>query len=279
MQYAVVTFTSLDIEVWQKDLLISDLADFGFDTFEDQNKGFKAYIPSAQLDIQALETLLLQQTEGYTIDYVWEEIPHQNWNELWESNFNPIVVGEQCYVRAKFHQPQPQYQYELVIQPKMAFGTGHHQTTSMMLSFILENNLKDKTVLDMGCGTGILAILCSKKGAKDMIAIDSDPVCIESVEENCLINNTPNVSGYIGSIEQAEDMRFDIILANINRNIILEQLPSYIRTLNDQGELYLSGFYDTEDFSDIEEQALTLGLSFLEKKTMDNWCAARFVKK
>ncbi|WP_257093365.1 50S ribosomal protein L11 methyltransferase [Sphingobacterium sp. E70] len=146
-----------------KDLLVSDLADIGFDTFEDTESGFAAYIPAANLDLQALETLMLNLDEGFEVDYKVQEIENQNWNKLWESNFNPIEVGGQCYVRATFHDAKPDFPYEIIIDPKMSFGTGHHQTTSMMLQYILENDFEGKQVLDMGCGTGILAILASKK--------------------------------------------------------------------------------------------------------------------
>ena len=159
MRYSAVRFTSDGIQDWQQDLLIADLADIGFDTFEDTSEGFDAYIPTSNLDIAALETVLLKQVDGYQLDYRVEDLAEQNWNQLWESNFNPITVDGQCHVRATFHTPQPQYAYEIVIDPKMSFGTGHHQTTSMMLSYILENDMADRMVLDMGCGTGILAIL------------------------------------------------------------------------------------------------------------------------
>src|SRR5690606_5615338 len=148
MKYSAVHFHTTAIQDWQKDLLVAELADIGFDTFEDTDKGFDAYIPSANLDLSALETVLLAQVEDYHLDYEIENIDEQNWNALWESNFNPIVVDDVCYVRATFHESKPQYPYEIIIDPKMSFGTGHHQTTSMMLSFIVENNFQHKTVLD-----------------------------------------------------------------------------------------------------------------------------------
>ena len=278
MRYSAVTFTSSDMQEWQKDLLINELANLGFDTFEDQDQGFVGYIPHSKLDIQALETLLLNEVEGFNISYEFEELEHQNWNQLWESNFSPILVDDTCYVRATFHDDKPEYKYQIIIDPKMSFGTGHHQTTSMMLSFILENEFEGKDVLDMGCGTGILAILASKKFAKQILAVDFDPICVESVEENKLLNHIKNIEAKLGSKEVIEGLQFDTILANINRNILLDQMETYVSDLKSQGELYLSGFYDGEDLEILTEKAKSLGLNFIEKKVLDAWCSAKFVK-
>ncbi|GGH24969.1 50S ribosomal protein L11 methyltransferase [Sphingobacterium alkalisoli] len=279
MKYASVVFNSSDIEDWQRDLFIAELGDIGFDTFEDVENGFIAYIPSANLDVQALETLVLTQAVGFHIAYEIIELAEQNWNILWESNFNPIVVDDQCYVRATFHEPHPEYAYEIIIDPKMSFGTGHHQTTSMMLSFILENNFADKRVLDMGCGTGILAILASKKGAKSIMAVDFDSICVDSVEENKKLNKITNITSHLGSKEVIENRVFEIILANINRNILLDQLEVYARALTESGELYMSGFYYEEDLMAIREKCESLNLFFRESKKLDTWCSVKFIKK
>ncbi len=279
MKYTVVNFYSKDIQDWQKDLLIDELAFVGFDTFEDQEFGFSAYIPNANLDIASLETVLLNQVDGYQIDYKVEDIEEQNWNVLWESNFNPIVVDDQVYVRATFHESKPQYQYEIVIDPKMSFGTGHHQTTSMMLSFIIENDFTQKDVLDMGCGTGILGILASKRGASSVVAIDFDPICVDSVVENRDLNNVSNIEARLGSKEVIGTQLFDTILANINRNILLDQLDSYANVLKTGGELYLSGFYEDQDLDILRDKCSSLNIFFKENKVLDNWCAAKFVKQ
>ncbi|WP_293945985.1 MULTISPECIES: 50S ribosomal protein L11 methyltransferase [unclassified Sphingobacterium] len=279
MKYIEVIFQMLSGEEWQKDLLVSDLADIGFDTFEDTESGFAAYIPAANLDLQALETLMLNLDAGLEVDYKVEEIENQNWNKLWESNFNPIEVGGQCYVRATFHESKPDFPYEIIIDPKMSFGTGHHQTTSMMLQYILENDFEGKYVLDMGCGTGILAILASKKGAKAVLAVDYDEICVESVAENSGLNHVDNIEAVCGSFEVLKDRLFDTILANINRNILLEQLPQYALSINKNGELYLSGFYEQEDLTMLRDTAESLGFEFISKKVLNNWCAAKFVKR
>ncbi|WP_312697557.1 50S ribosomal protein L11 methyltransferase [Sphingobacterium mizutaii] len=278
MKYTAVTFTSSNMEEWQKDLLIAELANLGFDTFEDQDQGFVAYIPAANLDIQALETALLVEAVGYDISYDVNELENKNWNQVWESNFSPIVVDDQCYVRATFHEDKPEYPYQIIIDPKMSFGTGHHQTTSMMLSFILENDFEGKSVLDMGCGTGILAILGSKRGASNILAVDFDPICVESVLENKVLNQVDNIEAKLGSKEAIEGKKFNTILANINRNILLDQFDVYYADLENSGELYISGFYDGEDLDILKNKAEGLGFQFVDKKVLDTWCAAKFIK-
>jgi len=279
MKYTVVNFYSTDIQEWQKDLLIDELGSIGYDTFEDKEFGFSAYIPSSNLDISMLETILLNQVDGYQLDYKIEDIEEQNWNVLWESNFNPIIVDDAIYVRATFHEPLPSYKYEIIIDPKMSFGTGHHQTTSMMLSFVLENDFENKRVLDMGCGTGILAILASKRGASIVEAIDFDPICVDSVVENSALNSTSNIEVRLGSKEVIGDNPFDTILANINRNILLDHLDTYASVVKTGGELYLSGFYEDQDLEIIRNKCESVGFLFVENKMIDNWCAAKFVKQ
>ncbi|MGJ1448189.1 50S ribosomal protein L11 methyltransferase [Sphingobacterium spiritivorum] len=278
MKYSEVIFTCNSAEEWQQDLLIAELAEIGFDTFEDTESGFAGYIPSANLDLQQLETVLLHAPEGLEVHYIINDLEEQNWNKLWESNFNPIVVDDQCYVRATFHEHKEQYPYEIIIDPKMSFGTGHHQTTSMMLSFILENDFEGKEVLDMGCGTGILAILASFRGATHVFAVDYDPICIDSVEENKIRNQVSNIESQVGSYEVLEGRLFDTIVANINRNILLEQFEQYAASLKDKGELYISGFYDGEDLAILSDKAKQLGFSFVMKKVLDDWCSAKFIK-
>lgn len=278
MKYSEVIFTRIVGEEWQQDLFIAELADIGFDTFEDTETGFAAFIPTANLDLQALETVILQQEDGFEVRYEVVDLQDQNWNKLWESNFSPILIDNDCYVRANFHSAKPEIRYEIIIDPKMSFGTGHHQTTTMILRYILENNFQDKEVLDMGCGTGILAILASQKEARHVLAVDFDDVCIASVEENKLLNNVSNIESKLGSYETIIGREFDIILANINRNILLEQFPQYSKSLRLNGELYISGFFDGEDLSILRTSAEAIGFEFVSNKVMDNWCSAKFVK-
>ena len=278
MNYYELLFTTIPTEDYQQDLLINALGEIGFDTFEELDFGFKAYIPATDFDQSKLDEQLSLYQDVFTFSYEITLIPQKNWNEVWESNFEPIEIGNKIFVRATFHQPRPEFPYEIVIDPKMAFGTGHHQTTSMMLELMLENDFENKTVLDMGCGTGILAIMASKLGASAITAIDYDPVCYESTIENAQLNHIQNITALCGSKEVIPDVQFDIILANINRNILLDQMQSYSEVLKIGGEIYFSGFYETPDLDIITDEARKYGLKYIIHKKNKEWVAAKFVK-
>ncbi len=278
MKYSEVIFTCKGGEAWHQDVLIQDLAGMGFDTFETKDEGFAAYIASEQLDLSGLESLLIHQPLGFEVSYTIREILPQNWNEVWERNFEPVTVSDQCYVRATFHEPKPQYPYEIVIDPKMAFGTGHHQTTSLIMRYMLETPLEGKEVLDMGCGTGILAILAEKMGASRVWAIDNDPVCVASVEENKILNDTVHIVAKCGSADLISGEYFDVILANINRNVLLEQLDRYAGSLRDGGTLYLSGFYEGDDLEALKVAGTRCALTYGGHRSQDGWAAACFSK-
>jgi ribosomal protein L11 methyltransferase len=278
MNYYELLFTTIVTEDYQQDLLINALGQIGFDTFEEVEFGFKAYIPVDDFDKAVLEAALDDYREMFTFSYDITLIPQKNWNEVWESNFEPIIIKDKIYVRATFHAPRPEFAYEIVIDPKMAFGTGHHQTTSMMLEMLLENDMTGKKVLDMGCGTGILAIMASKSGASAVTAIDYDPVCFESTIENSQLNKIFNVQTLNGSKEAIPDELFDVILANINRNILLDQLKRYSEVLKPDGELYLSGFYETPDLDLIMDEARKYGIKYIIHKINNGWVAAKFIK-
>ena len=278
MNYYELLFTTIVTEDFQQDLLINALGQIGFDTFEEVEFGFKAYIPVDDFDKAVLDATLDAYREMFTFSYDITLIPQKNWNEVWESNFEPIIIKDKIYVRATFHAPRPEFAYEIVIDPKMAFGTGHHQTTSMMLEMLLENDMTGKKVLDMGCGTGILAIMASKSGASAVTAIDYDPVCFESTIENSQLNKIFNVQTLNGSKEAIPDEQFDVILANINRNILLDQLKRYSEVLKPDGELYLSGFYETPDLDLIMDEARKYGIKYIIHKINNGWVAAKFIK-
>jgi ribosomal protein L11 methyltransferase len=278
MNYYELHFTLTTTEDYQQDLLINALGEIGFDTFEEVDNGFKGYIPVDAFDDERLKELLDPYHEMFQFSYDIHMIPHVNWNKEWETNFEPMQVSDQIYVRATFHQPQPDFPYEIVIDPKMAFGTGHHETTTMMMQQMLKVNFEDKNVLDMGCGTGILAILASKLGAETVTAIDYDVICYESTIENSELNGIYNITPLCGSKEVIPDEEFDIILANINRNILLDQMPRYVEVLCDGGEIYFSGFYETIDLDMITEAANKLGLSYVNHLKMKDWVATKFVK-
>jgi ribosomal protein L11 methyltransferase len=278
MNYYELLFTLITTEDYQQDLLINTLGDIGFDTFEELEFGFKAYIPADDFDQQKLDEALAIYQDMFTLSYEMTLIPQKNWNEVWESNFEPIAIKDKIFVRATFHAPRPEFEFEIVIDPKMAFGTGHHQTTSMMLELMLENDFAGKKVLDMGCGTGILAIMAAKLGAADIMAIDYDPVCYDSTLENTQLNNINNIKALCGSKETIPNEQYDIILANINRNILLDQMQRYSEVLKPDGEIYLSGFYETPDLDIIMDEARKYGIKYIIHKKNKDWVAAKFIK-
>lgn len=277
MNYYELLFTTITTEDYQQDLLIGALGDIGFDTFEEVDLGFKAYIPVDDFNEELLEEQLAPFREMFTFSYDITLIPQKNWNEVWESNFEPIEVSGQVFVRATFHAPRPEFPYEIIIDPKMSFGTGHHQTTAMMMQLILENDFKGKKVLDMGCGTAILAILASKLGAAELVAIDYDPICYDSTIENSALNNVTNITALCGSKEVIPNEQYDTILANINRNILLDQMESYAKVLKPGGEIYFSGFYESPDLDIITDEARKYNLKYIAHKKDKEWVAAKFV--
>ena len=276
MNYKELIFTLIISEDFHRDLLIDSLAQIGFETFEEMDLGFKAYIPSSNFNQDILDSTLSEYIGMFSFSYEINLIPHKNWNEVWESNFQPLVIGNQCYVRATFHQPRPEIKYEIIIDPKMAFGTGHHQTTSMMIELMLEENFNDKKILDMGCGTGILAILAQKLGAEDILAIDYDSLCFDSTSENSKLNQTTKIKVLCGSRDVIPDEKFDVVLANINRNILLDQIERYAEVLSAKGYLFLSGFYEGADLEMIRRKAESLKLNYVSHKTDKEWVAAKF---
>jgi len=279
MQYIKAIFKFKSIEEYQQDLLISDLADTGFDTFEDSENGFTAFVIKENFNEQDLIGLLANYAEDFTAEYILEDVADENWNAEWEKNFNPLIIDDVCYVRATFHEPQPSYPYEIVIDPKMAFGTGHHQTTTMVMQYILAADVKDKDILDMGCGTGILAILAAKLGAKTLMAIDYDDICYESTLENAALNNVENLEALCGSKEVIPNEEYDIILANINRNILLDHIGRYAEVLKAEGKIFFSGFYLDPDLSMITAECAKYGIKYLDHKQNGDWVAAQFEKK
>ena len=278
MDYYELYFRTEPAGDYQQDLLINALAEIDFDTFEEVDNGFKAYIPADAFNQEKLNEHLSVFRDMFPFSYHADLVPQKNWNELWESNFEPITVADKIFVRATFHQSRADFPYEIIIDPKMAFGTGHHQTTSMMLELLLENNVAGKTVLDMGCGTGILAIMAVKLGAVTVTAIDYDPICYESTVENTRLNHAENVTVLCGSKEAIPDEQFDVILANINRNILVDQMERYARALKPGGEIYLSGFYEMPDLAIIVDEALKYGLKYVYHKKNADWTALKVVK-
>ena len=259
------------------EILIAELGYAGFESFVENVDGITAYIQSEEFKEEILDEIQILKSDEFEITYTSREIEQVNWNLEWEKNFNPIVVDDRCSVRAPFH-PKPETEYDIVIEPKMSFGTGHHATTHMMLQFILAEEWEGKTVLDMGCGTGVLAILAEMKGAKAVDAIDIDNWCYQNTLENVERNNCRNIKVYEGAAEFLEGRKYDRIIANINRNILLEDIPVYAACLNPGGNLYLSGFY-TEDIPIIEGKCKECSLTPEGKLVRENWTALSFSKE
>lgn len=258
------------------EILIAELGYAGFESFVEQEEGVLAYIQKEEWNTEILNDIQVLKNSDFNINYTFKEIEQVNWNEAWEKNFQPIEVDGTCVVRAPFHNPF-NVNYEIIIEPKMSFGTGHHETTFMMLQFILENNFEGKSVLDMGCGTAVLAILASLRGAQTIEAIDIDDWCVENSIENVNRNNCNHISVKLGDASVLPQIpKFNTIIANINRNILIEDMPNYVSCLKKCGELYLSGFY-VEDLPIIEKSCNNLGLTFVESKEKNNWVAAKFV--
>lgn len=257
------------------EILIAELADIGFESFDEHDNGVSAYIPKEAVQKDLLDSVQVLRSPEFQISFEKQEIEQQDWNQIWESNFQPIEINDQCRIRASFH-PAKNLAYEIIINPKMAFGTGHHATTHLMVLSLLEADLTDKKVLDMGCGTGVLAILASLRGAHPVTAIDIDPWSYENSKENAKLNLTEDIEILEGDAKLLKNQKFDVIFANINRNILLNDMPVYAQCLQKGNHLFMSGFY-TEDLSLIQNKATELGLKYVNHKTKDNWVAAQFI--
>ena len=257
------------------EMLIAQLGYVGFESFVEQDYGVTAYIQKQEWNSKILEDVFMLNSNEFNITFEHNEIAQTNWNEEWEKNFNPIQVDDLVSIRAPFHT-NPSLQFDIVIEPKMSFGTGHHETTHMMVQHLLALDLDTKKVLDMGCGTGILAIFAEMKGAKPIDAIDIDSWCYENSLENIQRNNCNHITVYEGDASVLKE-KYDVIIANINRNILLSDMKTYTDCLNENGVLLLSGFYK-EDIVIIEDEVNKHGLTFETMIQRNNWVALKYVK-
>lgn len=273
MNYIEYQFSISPTNPW-REILVALLSELEFESFSDTQDGLLAYVQAQYDDISKVEEQI-NSLEKVQINFTRKEIIQQNWNAEWESNFHPILVNDQCYIRAEFHESKPSIPYEIVIQPKMSFGTGHHETTHLMVEYILESEFKDKDVLDMGCGTSILAILTKMKGATYAEGIDIDEWAVDNSIENAE-RNAVEITARLGDASILGDKKFDTILANIQRNILLKDIPSYVNCLKSKnGELILSGLLEV-DFEDIKNKCIENGLKFVSKKQRNEWIALKF---
>lgn len=256
------------------EILIAELGLAGFESFVENEDGITAYIPKEEFETEMLSGVHVLQSNEFDISYTYKEIEQVNWNKEWEKNFTPIVVDEICCVRAPFH-PENNAEFDIVIEPKMSFGTGHHATTYMMIQFLLKQDFKGKNVLDIGCGTGVLAIIAEKKGAKNIDAIDIDNWCYQNTLENVERNNCSKVSVFEGTSDLLKDEKYETIFANINRNILLDDIGTYSKCLKQGGELYLSGFYE-EDIPLIRAECKQNKLQYQDYLEREKWIALKF---
>lgn len=257
------------------DILIAQLGEVGFESFVEEEEAVLAYIQKEDWSSDILNGLTILENDRFEIDYDYKEIEQENWNATWEQNFQPIVVDDICMIRAPFHESLD-LQFDIVIEPKMSFGTGHHETTHMMLQHILQLDMKEKSILDMGSGTGVLAILAAMRGANSIDAIDIDNWCYVNAMENVARNKVDFINVFEGDVNLLKDKRYDIIIANINRNILLADIPAYARSLNKNGFLLVSGFY-TEDLEMITKKCEEVQLKFEKNSERNNWVAAKYV--
>jgi len=251
------------------------LGEIGFESFMETETGISAYIASENFSEEALDELLSSLPQK--VRYEKNIIPDQNWNAVWESNFEPVLVAENCIVRAPFHERRNDVEFDLIIEPRMAFGTAHHETTFQMLQLLLKEDVTGKKVLDMGCGTGIIAILAEKKGAASVTAIDNDEWAYNNTCDNLKINNTTAITVLLGDASALGAEHYDVIFANINRNILLQDMKSYCNVLNDNGIIFFSGFY-TEDNETIRAEAEKYGLQLETLSERNKWSAVKFRK-
>ncbi len=277
MEYIKVAVEVSPANEIANELLMAQMGDLGFDSFLETEKGFDAFIPAKLFDTVNLDDISCPLS-GVHLSYQTEIIADQNWNKVWEENyFKPIIIGDDCVVRSPFHTVKDKYKYEIIIIPKMAFGTGHHETTSLMMKYVMETDFDGLDVLDMGCGTAILGILCSMKKARATTGIDIDEWAYNNAQESLELNNINNMKVLLGGVELLIDQQYDVILANINRNILLHDMHAYAKVLKQGGQIFFSGFY-LEDLPKINEEAKKYGLKLISQKTENKWTAVAYSK-
>ena len=268
-----MNYIEIDISLSEKspftDIITAKLNEIEFESYQETEYGLQAYIQQKLFNEDLLNNAFSILKNKVDFSFKITEIKQQNWNLKWESSFQPVIINEKCIVRAGFHQPID-IEFEIIITPKMSFGTGYHATTFLMMNSMFNLDLINKTILDIGSGTGVLSILSEKLGARNILGIDIDNWAFENAKENKILNNCNRISFKIGDVSNIENKRFDVILANINRNIILKEIDTYSALLNYGGHMLLSGFY-TDDESLILSKAERLNLNFQMRKQKDNW--------
>lgn len=266
---------NIDVDSEFAEILIAELAEVGFDSFVENITGIQAYVTEENFDEQGMKDVMEKYASKTNIIYTLKKIERVNWNQTWEESFEPINVADKILVRAHFHKAKPSFEHEIIITPKMSFGTGHHDTTAQIMEHQLNIPHSGKSVLDVGTGTGILAILAEKLGASSIRAFDIDDWSVENTKENLELNNCSHISVGLGTIADEKPQTYDIVIANINRNILLSEIPTYRKFMNNGGYLLLSGFYET-DIADIEALCNKNDLKKIAQKGKNNWAAVVF---
>ena len=276
MNYYACSFTNPENENL-KDMFMELLGSIGFDSFMDTDEGFEAYCQEPALNEEELNDIMQMEQFANVKLLKKELIPDQDWNATWEASYEPVIINEFCRIRAPFHKVEGSYKYDLIIEPKMSFGTAHHETTSQIIELMLQSDFSGLNLLDMGSGTGVLAILAKKLGSATTVAIDNDEWAYRNALDNIRLNDENDIVVELGDASSLNDRQFDVILANINRNILLRDMKEYVKCLVNGGKIFFSGFYE-EDLVLITKEAERLGLTYSNHVTKNNWTAAVFVK-
>ena len=276
MNYYACSFNNPENENL-KDMFMELLGSIGFDSFMDTEDGFEAYCQEPAFNEENLNDIMQMEQFANVKLLKKELIPDQDWNATWEASYEPVIINEFCRIRAPFHKVEGSYKYDLIIEPKMSFGTAHHETTSQIIELMLKSDFTGLDLLDMGSGTGVLAILAKKLGSAMTVAIDNDEWAYRNALDNIRLNDENDIIVELGDASSLNDRQFDVILANINRNILLRDMKEYVKCLVDGGKIFFSGFYE-EDLVLITKEAERLGLIYSNHVTKNNWTAAVFVK-
>jgi len=276
MKYIEVSF---EIEPVQpaSEILVAELSELGFESFVEKDSGLLAYIPENSFDENLIKGLFVMQSPEFQIKYAFKSIADQNWNAKWEEAYEPVLIENRCYIHAPFHSPRTDVEFNILIEPKMSFGTAHHETTYQMIQLLMNEDLEGKSVLDMGSGTAVLAILAKMKNAGKVVAIDNDEWAYRNALENVKRNNFPDIVVELGGAELLPGRKFQLVLANINKNILLHDMAYYVDVMEADASIFFSGFYEN-DLGDIKKMALSLGLSYQNHISKNNWVAAIFKK-